>query len=409
MTNPISKRRHSDTPARQIFTARKFLSLLAIGGILWAWSQPLLIVSRVTNGEWLAANYVLAEEDPSHPRLKLLREREKLNDVVAGGKTQFEKFLLLRHWAHQQWSYAGAPFYYPAWDAVEILDLARKIGNKAFCAQYAIVYLQACRSLGLHARYVELPDHFVVGVWSDEENRWIVMDPINDVHFERDGLPMSGRGLCDAYWKNNLKGIKRVSFDGGGVQVKRDELYVYRMYSIVSRADQLENPIEIDVNLKGPHKLVRESDYRKYPRIGQDKVGFTSNYIAWKQPGAGEQFKGMLQSDDHDDFNYRMNQSMIFVARTDAARGYAKIILWPENSPNFKEFEIDLQDGTGWRPIPTKELLWAMRPGINKVHVRVKTEFGWVGPESRCEILFKPAWWGIRPPSGPEVPSMKQP
>ena len=120
----------------------------------------------------------------------------------------FEKIVLLRKWAHSQWK-AGPSFYYPPWDAVEILDLARQHHNYGFCAQYGIVFLQACQSLGLHARYVDLPGHFVVGVWSDDYNKWVIMDPYNDIHFEQDGIPMKGRDICTAYWKN-VKNIYKV-------------------------------------------------------------------------------------------------------------------------------------------------------------------------------------------------------
>ena len=170
----INGKHQNDTPPRRI---RRWPAFVFLGGFLiWLWRQPVMVVTGEENGRWLTSTYRLSEDVPTNPRLELLRRREKLDDVIAPGKTQFEKLVLLRRWVHSQWTYSGDPFYYPAWDGVEILDLARKIGNKGFCAQYAVLYLQACQSLGLHARYVELPGHFIVGVWSDDYDRWVLMD-----------------------------------------------------------------------------------------------------------------------------------------------------------------------------------------------------------------------------------------
>ena len=256
--------------------------------------------------------------------------------------------------------------------------------------------------MGLHARYIDLPEHFVVGVWSDELNRWIVMDPANDIHYEKLGVLATGRLLCDSYWKKNLKGLVKVAFDGTRTPVTMTDLSIYRMYSIVAKADQLKNPVSVHVNSTDLLKLVRLDYYHHYPMIGRDVIGFSSSYVAWKQPDAKEQFKDMLLSQDRDDFAYRMNQTIIFVARKDPSRGVAKLaILWPENSPSFKEFEVDLDDGGGWRTMASERC-------VHGRSIRAKTRWpfasaprsaGW-GKPAECRLFFKPAWWG-NPPRRP--------
>lgn len=174
---PESRTIQRPRPRRIVVWAVTAVAAVLIG---WLAQTEILLVTSEDNGEFPASSYALREDDFHHPRLRLLREREKLDDVVSTAKTQFEKIVLLRGWAHRQWN-MGASFYYPPWDAVEILDLARNHGNQGFCAQYAIVFLQACQSMGIHARYVDLPGHFVVAVWSDDFNRWVVMDPTHDL------------------------------------------------------------------------------------------------------------------------------------------------------------------------------------------------------------------------------------
>lgn len=369
-------------------------SFVAVVALILLWRQPLMLVTHQENGEWLASTYRLEEDAPSHPRLKLLRQREKLDDVIAPGKTEFEKIVLLRHWVHSQWTYHNKPFCYPAWDAVEILDLARRIGNEGFCAQYAIVLLQACQSLGLHARYVELPGHFVVAVWSDDYNRWVVMDPLNDFYFERNGEPLVGRALCRAYWTKNFKGIVHVAFDGTRTPVTLADLEVYKKYSIVPRANQLTDPAEIIVDDQPRRQLRLEKDFHRYPIVGRNRITIASPYIAWKDSRAKEYFEDMPMSDDEDEFTYRMNQSFVFVARRNLKHGLAKLILWSENTPDFKEFLYRINGGE-WKTSDSKEIFWALDPGRNEIQVRARTEAGWLTKISRCSIFYKPAWWGL--------------
>src|SRR5262245_56672691 len=166
--------------------------------LLWVAQSEVVLVTAEENGEFTTSRYVLAEEDFRHPRLLLLRERERLDELLGGTPRQFEAAVRLRAWAHRQWE-PGMSFSYPPWDAVEILDLARNYGNRGFCAQYAVVFLQACQAMGIHDRYVYLPGHFVVAIWSDDFDRWVLMDPMHDLHYEQDGMPMRGRDLHHAY------------------------------------------------------------------------------------------------------------------------------------------------------------------------------------------------------------------
>src|SRR5260221_10239247 len=113
---------------------------VAAAGLMGFLAQSeIVLVTGEQNGELAVPSYVFKEDDFENPRLRLLRSRESLDRIVSPAKSQFETILMLRAWAHMQWV-AGGSFYYPPWDAVEILDLARKHGNRGVCAQYAIVF-----------------------------------------------------------------------------------------------------------------------------------------------------------------------------------------------------------------------------------------------------------------------------
>jgi len=142
-------------------------------------------------------------EDPSHPRLKALREKYKLDGVVAQGKTELEKLVLLRDWVARQWNWKPPEGHYPAWDAEEILS--RPDG---MCVQFAITLIQCYLAMGWQARFVYgehsgtmKTGHEVVEVWSNEYRKWIFMDPTSSQNEfcadPRTGEPLSMREIHD--------------------------------------------------------------------------------------------------------------------------------------------------------------------------------------------------------------------
>jgi len=354
----------------------------------WLAQTEILLVTNEHNGEFPVSSYALREDDFHHPRLRQLRSREKLDEVVSTAKTQFEKIVLLRRWAHRQWK-MGATFYYPPWDAVEILDLARKHDNKGFCAQYAIVFLQACQSMGIHARYVDLPGHFVVAVWSDEFNRWVVMDPTNDLHYEKDGVPMRGRDLYRAYWTGDNGEILEVDSGGRRNAVSRGDLSNYRQYSIGLLANQLSEPVEVKCN-GHRKKLVLAHDYRTYPRIGRDRLEITTEFLAWRSPDAGESFPHRMETRDPDEFRYALNQTILFLANERLTNRILKVALLGNNSPTFERFLIRSEESTAWVPVPSATIKWLLHPGMNELHARIETRDGWEANVSSMRVFYKP-------------------
>lgn len=370
---------------------KKYLKIiilfLIIGLVIFLMQLSFIIVTDKKNGEYLVTDYKFIEDDFSNPRLKLLRNREHLDAIVASGESQFEKIVLLRHWVNQQWK-AGKYFYYPPFDAVEILDLARKYKNFGFCAQYAVVFLQSCQSLGLHARYVDLIGHFVAAVWSDEYNRWVVMDPDNDIYYEKGGIPLRGRDLCSAYWNKKTNGIYKVNYDGTKTKVTVDDLVNYKLYSIVMKADQLSEPI--NVLYKGINSnLILKNNYREYPYIGNNVLKiFFDKSLMWKEFDAAETLRDRVITDDPDDFRYAMNQTIIQTIRFYPDKGMVKVLLSAISSPTYKTFIVNANNG-GWQEHKEKQILY-LNPGFNKFAVRILTKFGWSGNESYIRYFYKP-------------------
>ncbi len=143
-------------------------------------------------------------EDFSTPRLAEFAVREHLAAVMQGASSEFEGILRLKDWVYAQWAY-GIPDPYPPWDAMTILDWIRAGSTGGFCGQYAQVFLQALAAAGIQARYLEVGpvdnpyNHFTTEVWSNDFNKWVLMDATYNNHFEREGVPQSALEVHDAF------------------------------------------------------------------------------------------------------------------------------------------------------------------------------------------------------------------
>src|ERR1041385_2197034 len=92
-----------------------------------------------------------------NPKLKELREKYRLDEVVAPGKDEFDKMVLLLDWTHHQFKKFGRPSANPR-GALEILK-AGEDGHTFFAAHSADTLCSAPASLGWIDRTLSLRRH----------------------------------------------------------------------------------------------------------------------------------------------------------------------------------------------------------------------------------------------------------
>ena len=137
-------------------------------------------------------------QDLDDPRLKTFREEYRIDEVVAAGKDDFEKMVLLSTWVHKQFG----PFGRPSLDTENALEIlpAIRAGNTFYCAHYCLVYIAAAQSLGWLVRQVSIKrdneptrqsNHNVPELWSEKFGKWIMIDPTPDYYITRDGVPLN--------------------------------------------------------------------------------------------------------------------------------------------------------------------------------------------------------------------------
>ena len=158
-------------------------------------------------------------ENLEHPQLTILRDEFQLESVVAEGKAEYEKQLLLKEWLHCIIPQGKPERDYYNFSAIEILRDA-KAARTMWCTQFVFAYLQCAQALGWQARKLSVDwdhaedqidhHHGVVDIWSHDFKKWYVVDAQNNVHFVKDGIPLNALEIRHEWLLNLAKEVKIV-------------------------------------------------------------------------------------------------------------------------------------------------------------------------------------------------------
>jgi len=147
-----------------------------------------------------------------------LREKYHLREVVSGASDEWAAQLMLMQWVHDRIK-NGDPKQFPT-HAQDILEFAAK-GEKFWCTYFAITYVETAQALGWQARPIGVdrrhgPEglgsthHGVAEVWSNQFGKWVVIDPQSNLHFEKNGVPLSAWEIRAEWLKNNGANVDHV-------------------------------------------------------------------------------------------------------------------------------------------------------------------------------------------------------
>lgn len=298
-------------------------------------------------------------ENSYHERLIELRSRENLDEVVRPAGTEFEKILLLKDWTRRQWESQDFPFPYPPWDALIILDWIRGGKTTGFCVQYAVVYAQSLQSLGIPVRYLDIESqsrkgHFLTEVWSKDYNKWVVMDPYFDIHFEKDNIPLNALELhnvaCDKKY-GNINVVKGPYIQNKDYNRKSliDYYYIFR---IMQKNNQLTNPVAISLIEKENLTIVKLTE-----DLLQWDDSFTRPYI----------LKRYISSSNLNDFYFKPDIIITKVVNSNHRKG--EIVLEFKQLFEENQYFLIIRDGDEeWTRI-TNPFVWKLDKGYNKLYV----------------------------------------
>lgn len=158
-------------------------------------------------------------EDFNNPQVIKLRQVFQLETIVMEGRNEFEKQVLLRDWLYRTLSLGSPKRDYATLSAFEILEDAKQ-GYQMYCTWFTFAFIQCGTALGWYTRKIgvdydhiqgeEEKHHGIGDIWSDQFNKWYVVDVMHNLHYEKDGIPLNALEIRSEYLENggqNIVGI----------------------------------------------------------------------------------------------------------------------------------------------------------------------------------------------------------
>jgi hypothetical protein len=349
-------------------------------------------------------------QEPS-PRLKLLRERYKLDEVIASGKTELDQLMLLRYWVRNQWHTAWGNHpqpWMPPWDAHIILENKDQPDCLTMCTHYAAVFTQCCLALGWNARHCILDHHCVAEVFVNEQNRWVMMDAGNSaqrsdvgLHFEDNGVPLSALELHHVYHGQRKGDTVKVRFTPRALSDKIAHL----CRPAPATAQDAKRPDVVPLAELKNYPVCGLANYRRYafpPRNnflnsllpGELYQGWSEYFYDaydWvgdhrDQPQLSPEYSLHLHRPQ--DVNWPVTGCRIHVLRTDKPGELRIDVEAP--TPNLAGLEVWKGPGHGWQASPAS-FTWTVQPGDNILEVCSVNAWGKKGPVARLQVQWTTA------------------
>ncbi len=345
-------------------------------------------------------------QEPS-PRLKFLREKYKLDDVIAPGKTELEQLMLLRWWIRHQWHTAWGSHsaaWMPPWDSLIILQNRDQPDCLTMCTHYACVFTQCCQALGWNARHCILDHHCVSEVYIQDFDKWVMLDTGNSaqradvgLHFEKDGVPLSARELhlAQRYGKT------------AGIQVRFTPAKLAAKIAGLCRPDpkpvKERRPDVIPLAELQKYPVCQLENYRRYafpPRNnflsslypGELYQGWSEYYYDgyyWvgdspDDPKISPEYS--LHADPHrpQEADWKLNWTRIYLSYT-SKPDELRVDL-ATHTPNLARFEMRTT-GQKWETMPAT-FPWKLVAGENVLAVRTVNQWGKAGSEARAKVVL---------------------
>lgn len=320
-------------------------------------------------------------------KLKQLREQENLDEVVAAGKDEFEKQVLLLDWAYRRFKKFGSPTS-RARGALDILKAIDE-GHTFYCAHYGDVFVSAAASMGWVDRMLALrlgnhrtnpkeggsTEHTITEIWSNQYGKWVMFDPTYALYVEKDGVPLSAWEVRQAWFGSEASDLRFV-IGAERKKYKLDDLPIFRAnhpgFGRLQLASSTLDKLAFLAYIPNTDLMDGGCNWDK-AFITRDEL---CEGVKWhkrdnpKEPGKEPYFP--------------INQASLTVKPSNAAGGGVVLDVEAKTmTPNFLMWRYRL-DGGEWVDGELKQ--WKLKPGENKLEMRAVNKFGVEGPVSMVRL-----------------------
>jgi hypothetical protein len=316
-----------------------------------------------------------------NPKLKELRETYHLAEVVAAGKDEFDRQVLLLDWVNRRFKSFGRPTS-QARGALDILA-ANDAGNTFFCAHYADVFVSAAASLGWVDRPLALrrPDrlgkgsteHSSTEIWSNQYRKWVMLDPTFAMYVEKDGVPLNAVELRQEWFDHDGRDLTFV-LGKDRQRYHKSDMPVFRK-RFAGFGDLSLDPGAVDV-----YAFIGYIPNTNLMNAGPDYGGM---FIVQDKIGEGTKWhKRTVPADPARDPYFPIGQANLTI--TTAADGASLRVNLRTLTPNFKTYLMRVDQGE-WKA-SGDVIAWTPHRGTNRLEVKTVNAFAVEGPVAVAEI-----------------------
>jgi len=353
--------------------ALREITLDAAPAVAADWTKGVKVLDA-HNEEIVRTSIPFRYEPFTHPKLKELRTRYHLDEVVRNAKTELDLIAKLAAWSARQWKWQEWHLdeSYPAWDALEILSKhadGKPVGG--FCQQYDLVFLQACESFGLAGRGISISNgslglpktggHEPTEIWSNQFRKWIYVDGTGAWYAldSATGVPLS-------LWEVRRRQIRTLR--GNAVEPIR----IINIEKTVHKWDGLRGDLAF-----AELRLIPRSNFleQKSPlplNQGFLRAWFWTGHYVWTDAEVPAELLHANRVTQHGNFEWTLNQAH-YVLEARSRPGELLVHLDTE-TPGFETFLAEI-DGAVPRPV-TAVLPWKLHPGSNRLKVWPRNNAG---------------------------------
>ncbi len=329
-------------------------------------------------------------ESSDRPEYEDLRERENLDAVVAGSRTEFEAQVRLLNHVSGRWTHSGAFPEYPLWDAHSILNRIETTGSGGYCLMFNTLLCGMLQSYGWNARLTHVSFHEICEVWNDEYGKWIFFDAdgLNNYNYlvetaEPLGMYELHKLYLDYYfpgktidwmhdWISWMDKLPDKEFP-----VARGSLTQHEPPHHYSSHDYLSGFI----NAGFIRVVPRNNWYAKpYPKpLTHNAFTPWDGYVNWYDAQSPYQRHYSRHTDRARDLWPDLN--LVHVDATSGVSNDRLFLRFETYTPNFSHFEVNADD-TGWERLKGDRWVWLLQSGKNTLRVRAVNTLGARGKPS---------------------------
>lgn len=420
---PISKIKGRYLQLKFIFTSDSGLASSVLKKIsiksdyeILACADKNLQVLDYKNYPLIHSSFSFEYENPHFEKIQEFRKKYKLDEVVKDAKTEFEKMLKLKTWVASQWNWhlLKPDKDLMDWNADKILTPDASGEKGGFCANYAIVLMQALQSFGFPARFVIMNysvwgGHEVVEAWSNDFGKWIMLDANYDTYFAdpKTKIPYNVLELHNIFLKEYYSDST----------LNRDD---WSRENFVKKAEKIGKNVPVICLIGGGANGGTLKEYQWWlptvelyaysPGLGFLNAGFLhymprSNFLSqpypipinegrthWPWTGYYNWYDSQTPPTvEHETFTNRVNDLYWNLNEVDFSASYQSeeilSVKMQTNSPAFDHYEVSIND----KKNNTKENSFKinLENGINNIKMRVIDSMGNKGPFSYLNLKYQ--------------------